>query len=395
MNAPPPALVARIADVAARLLSSGSAARAERSPERELARIVRETSELYTRQRESIGEATASREALAARVAFYLPRDLPKIASPVEELAALGLVPDRPLRILDVGAGVGATSLGLVLALRRLGFARPIAIDAIDRDERPLALMREIAAGPREIGLGDLVVDTEQADLFHARVRGTYDLVLLGLVLNELGVGASDEHAVERSERVLRHGGTLLGGDGSMIAIEPALREATRRLHRVRDRIVGDPQGLFVFAPCLGAPSCPMLAGDRDWCHEDRPYALEGEAARTARGAGLRYERLTYAYLTLRHDRRSLRELHSSAFRVVSQQLVSKGKRELFVCGSEGKTRLTRLDRDENANNAAFEAAQRGDVLVIEPTPSGDKARVSRDATVKRLSRRPRTESTE
>ena len=54
----------------------------------------------------------AQADGLAARALFWFARDVHKCALPVHELLAAGAIPDRPLRVLDLGAGLGATSLG-------------------------------------------------------------------------------------------------------------------------------------------------------------------------------------------------------------------------------------------------------------------------------------------
>ena len=51
--------------------------------------------------------------------------------------------------------------------------------------------------------------------------------------------------------------------------------------------------------------------------------------------------------------------------RVVSGQLASKGKTELWLCQPEQVARAMRLDRHRTERNAVFEAAQRGSIVHI------------------------------
>jgi ribosomal protein RSM22 (predicted rRNA methylase) len=201
-----------------------------------------------------------------------------------------------------------------------------------------------------------------------------FDLILLGLVLNELPADIPTRAAFLRS---------LIGSlaeDGSIIVIEPALRETARALHAVRDAIVAAGAPPNVFAPCLRAGTCPMLESERDWCHEDVHVALPGPVAEIARAAGLRYERLTYSYLTLRRDGRTLRDAVARAgegepWRVVSEPMPSKGKLELFVCGVPGRARLVRLDRHRTEANARLDRKGRGSLLRI-PGAADDRGRL-------------------
>jgi hypothetical protein len=125
-----------------------------------------------------------------------------------------------------------------------------------------------------------------------------------------------------------------------------------------------------------------MLETERDWCHEDEPFALPPKLAAVARDASLRFERLTYAYLTLRKDGQTLRQLvGEDARRVVSMPLVSKGKRELLVCDDAGRTLLRRLDREASEANADFGDSYRGDVLRV----SLDETRVRAERVVERV----------
>jgi hypothetical protein len=121
-----------------------------------------------------------------------------------------------------------------------------------------------------------------------------------------------------------------------------------------------------VFAPCLHAAACPMLRREADWCHEQRDVDLPDHLVPIARAAGLRWEGLTFAYLVLRRDG----QRRSGRFRVVSTPLVSKGRRDLWLCGTfadgADRRKVGRLDRHASPDNAAWSDAVRGDVLDID-----------------------------
>ena len=57
----------------------------------------------------------------AARLLFFLPRDVLKTAAWARDAARAA--PTRPLRVLDLGAGLGATSIGFADALRAVAAA--------------------------------------------------------------------------------------------------------------------------------------------------------------------------------------------------------------------------------------------------------------------------------
>jgi hypothetical protein len=125
-----------------------------------------------------------------------------------------------------------------------------------------------------------------------------------------------------------------------------------------------------VFAPCVRSGPSPMLASARDWCHAEMPVRLAPPLAALARAAGLRTERLTFSYLTLRLEPSALaRAADRTLGRIVSEPLISKGKRELVACGEGGLVRLRRLDRRRSDTNAVFDQLVRGDVVAWDGTP--------------------------
>lgn len=338
---------------------------------------VARLSELYTRDRGALRTQSA---ALAARLRFFLPRDLPKIEGPLSELAWAHALPSGPrLRVLDLGAGLGTTTFGLATFARR---SKLEALDvlAIERDARSLSIMRDLASqcgrGVLEPITVPITLETRELDLERIdlrALRGPYDLVLIGLALNELWT----EHPepIERRAMMLTQVSEILSDSGAVIVIEPALRESSRALQMVRDKLVARDAPPHVFAPCTHVRSCAMLENERDWCHEDRPVQLPKALQPIARGAGLRFEGLSYSYLTLR---RQPGTLAAGAHRIVGGPIVSKGRTEWHACGPSGLLRIARLDRHKNESDS-MQRAQRGSLVEFETEPSaGETLRTDR-----------------
>lgn len=345
---------------------------------RELAAAVQAVSQAYTRERHAIDQNATGEAAYRARRRFYLPRDGAKVVKPLVELHQAGALPTAPRwRVLDLGAGLGSTSLGAAATLLRLPdtSVRELVVDAVERDAGALRHFTRIAAGAEAAGLPRVTVRPLAVDLRKHVAEGPYDLILAGLVLNELLAEAPEQAAARLAGLVAQ-----LAPGGSLIVLEPALREPTRALHQTRDALRAHP-GVALFGPCVHHAACPMLAGPKDWCHEDVDATLPDALGRVAREAGLRFERLTYAYLTLRRagdGAVNVADLLSNGgpqatepYRVVSQVLASKGKREWFACGAAGRVRVTRLDRHASAVNAGFSSAQRGDVVRLPVLAAG------------------------
>ncbi|HTR54881.1 MAG TPA: small ribosomal subunit Rsm22 family protein [Kofleriaceae bacterium] len=332
-----------------------------------LGRAIVDRSRRYTSERERLAEHAAGD--LAARAAFFTIADAIKIAIPLAELAGRGALPARsPLRVVDLGAGCGAMSLGLVASLP----PRELELLAIDRDSDALriatAALRDLAAR-RGFALDVTARVAEVASTAIPRA----DLVVLGSVLNELPAAAR----VPLVERAL----AVLADDGALIAIEPALRDTARALHDVRDAMVA--RGAHVFAPCTRtAAPCTALADPDDWCHEHRTLALPPRTAELARTTHLRDSGLKLAYLVLRRAPLPLVP-HAGALRVVSAPHAAKGKLELVGCGDAGRVDVRLLRRHRTDANRAFEDARRGDVIVVEPAPTGERLELAAETRVR------------
>lgn len=406
---------------------------------REIGRLAPKLVELSRAYNAAAAEGRRTRLPLEARVAFSFPRDVPKGAGAIRELVASGVLAlpeDRPLRVLDLGAGLGAMTWGLARALAASGARGRIEALLVDEDEEALRQAEAIARAAR-VTFGEepiaLSVRTEVASLATgpahadrpaalARRRtldrsgmldrsgtldrsgvlgGPHHVVLLGQVLSELDPRALPEERLEGQVALIAHLlESAVAEGGALVIVEPALRERARHLHALRARVLEQVPGVTVFAPCLHAAPCPALAVDGEWCHEDLRVDLPPWVAPLARAAGLRWQGLTFSYLVLTKDGRALvpraepEDRGRVRFRVVSDLFRSKGKVEMFVCTEAGqRSKIRRLDRDAVVDGVPFDALGRGDVVTLtvprsvapgqkEPdgAPIDDRGRVRADA---------------
>jgi ribosomal protein RSM22 (predicted rRNA methylase) len=163
----------------------------------------------------------------------------------------------------------------------------------------------------------------------------------------------------------------------------------------VRDLLAREG-GCSVFAPCLHAAPCPALAAPGEWCHEDVAVDLPAWLEPVARAAGLRWQGATFSYVVLRRvgDKTLAAALGSAPGlrgRVISDALVTKGKRERFLCRESGaadveradRARVGRLDRDASEANAGWDTLARGDVVTIDPGLDA-KGRIGKTTRVER-----------
>jgi len=273
-----------------------------------------------------MAEAAARAEAYSF---YYGPLTALKLQAIVSELEQRypAWPPRTHLRVLDLGAGPGSATLGLLLADPRF------EIEALWIDSDPAWEATDLARPWVESGA--LAVQRKTVDLARP-IQGTFDLVLMANVLVELAEDASADPKL----------GTLLERrlepDGVAILVEPATREVTRRLHRMRDALVAS--GWLVLAPCTGNGPCPMLLGTRDWCHETRDWIQPDFHHHLDQIAGLKKDALRFSFLAV--SKQQLVPQHAVAARVVSEVRREKGRTRFDTC-------------DESSQRSEWDAQQR------------------------------------
>ncbi|MBS1125943.1 MAG: hypothetical protein H6Q98_881 [Nitrospirae bacterium] len=351
-----------------------------------LADDVARLSSLLTKERGSLPAAYLRDPGLrTAYLTYFLPPNLDKISVPLRELS---LHPEKPLeqerlQVLDLGSGPGTAILGIRQFFARNRMRTRLECTAVDHVAENLkdaeVLFREqggVAGVP-----ATLATVRSDIEAIAERSGGPFDIIVLSNVLNELYLREEDR-ARKRTAlvgRILEH---LLAPAGSCIIIEPALRETSRDLLMVRDGIVD--AGFRVYSPCLVQGHCPALVNPKDWCHEDRPWDPPEIIAEIDSRIGLRKDSLKFSYVVLRKDGRTLADTCGpGSLRVVSEPLVSKGKRELYLCGREGRRLAVRLEKDAAPGNEAFAQLSRGDVVRVEGLVIEEKRfRITKDAKV-------------
>ena len=207
-------------------------------------------------------------------------------------------------------------------------------------------------------------------------VEGRFDLIVAAHLLGELFVDRpADQRADARAGRVVEWAEGLLAPAGTIILVEPALRETSRELLAVRDQLLA-LSDLEIVAPCFWRGACPALANPRDWCHD--------AAAAQDPGAAPAAHRVDFSYLVLRDRWKPLPGQLS--YRVVSDPLPEKGRLKLYACGPDSRHAFIRLDRSETPSNAAFGKLVRGDVARIAgAAEANDGMRVEATTVVKKF----------
>jgi ribosomal protein RSM22 (predicted rRNA methylase) len=341
---------------------------------REVAGAVTRLSTGLTRERELVGSKYMDDERLlGAYLLFYWP------TSYLQARGVLSELPRRPRAVLDLGSGPGPMAFAALDA----GAAEVIAADRSARAiAAAVALAREAGEplGTREWN------PTHGRPLAQLAPGKRYDLVLMGHTLNELFRGHAAPATDARRADLLEEALALLAPGGSLVVVEPALRDTSRALLRVRDLLVA--RGYAIRAPCLFRGACPALVKETDWCHAERPVEPPALVAQVAKGAGLRREAVKMSYLIVAPKGEQWAEPPAGrVFRIVSEPLPSKGRLRYMGCGPEGRVGLALQEKHVTETNRRFEKLLRGDVIEVAGGEArGDGVALAPESTVRIVS---------
>ena len=190
----------------------------------------------------------------------------------------------------------------------------------------------------------------------------TYDLVVLGHVLNEL--------EPETRQEVVAAAWRLTGD--LLLVVEPGTREGFAVVRAARDELLA--QGAHTIAPCAHDRACPL---EGDWCHF--PQRLKRpDFQRRARDAPSQWEDSKFAYAAM------ARFAPESPIwgRVIRETTSNKAYAEIKVSSVAGVARYRALKRNRDAFRQA-KALEWGAALA-EPLPETiapiDQADVTSDS---------------
>lgn len=364
----------------------------ERDPARyqTLCQSVAELSRLFTKDRAERKRGYLDEEALrAGYLAYFLPVNLAKVQALLDELPAETLrePAGRPLKVLDVGSGPGTAALAVLDWMRRQpGPQRAVeamavdqALPALQEAERLWRAYGQSSAGPPSTLLR-AHVNLERAGCVDAfKPEGPFDLIVMANALSELWREARD--TIGSRVTFVRGLLDLLMPHGALILMEPALRDTSRSLHQVRDRLLADGAAT-VYSPCLHDRPCPALIKADDWCHEERPWAPPAIVSAIDREVGFIKDALKFSYVILRKDGRTIVPRAPDRYRVVSELREMKGEKRAWLCNETGRPEVGRQDRLRSESNAGVDGWHRGAIVriseIVRKTKDGQQSTLGR-----------------
>ncbi len=228
---------------------------------------VRSLSELFTVGRKRIGVDYLSEPALRrAYLTYFAPVNIAKTYSVLTEIP---VPPPRPLRVLDLGCGPGVGGLALFHYFSGEQGTKHAGTEVLSVDRNP-EILRDAESVWRKLvesGISSNLpvlhvarLDVERRGTSASWKREKFDLIMMVNSLNELFLSSPDP--IDARTRLLAQLLECLAADGSLIVIEPALRETSRALHEVRDRLI--TQGTaHVYSPVPSRPRLPCAPASK------------------------------------------------------------------------------------------------------------------------------------
>lgn len=357
-----------------------------------LAQAVADLSWVFTKERSQLTQTYLDDRLLGvAYLQYFLPVNLAKIQVLLEEMPE----PEagKCISVLDLGSGPGTGALAALDWWHQRELPYALSVTAVDGSAAALRQAKQLwdrycqAAGIGEADLRTYEGDLEQrAWLEQVGQNGPFDLVILANCLNEIDVDVKDP--IGRRTELVTEALSLLAPHGTMMIMEPALRDTSRALHQVRDRLLQE-QRCTVYSPCLHEQNCPALVKPDDWCHEERMWEPPVIIREIDDQVGLIKDALKFSYLLLRKDGKAIASRRPDVYRVVSELRELKGEKRVWLCNEQGRQEVGRQDRLASPQNAAFDDWHRGAIVQIERIVRKEKAgkvstlgRIEQDAVV-------------
>jgi ribosomal protein RSM22 (predicted rRNA methylase) len=301
-------------------------------------------SERYRGPRDTSQKPFASSPAeVLGYAAMILPASYAQLRGAMAATAAR--IPDwTPRTLLDLGSGPGTAMWAAVAQWTSLG-----TLVAWERERAFMALGQQLARHSSSEAIR--AARWEQVDLRHAQTREqTYDLVVLGHVLNELGE-AEQAAVVERAWAMTA---------GVLLIVEPGTAAAFPVVRAARDLLL--TAAAHTLAPCAHDQPCPL---QNDWCHF--PQRLKRTPfQRRAREAPSEWEDSKYSYAAMAR----FPVTHPIWGRVIREPTSNKAYAEALISSRQGVA-IHRALKRHKADFRAIRELRWGDAL--DEPPAGEQ----------------------
>ncbi len=211
---------------------------------------------------------------------YFFPQSWVRLRYPLQELFEFrGWQPKlsgsaQGLKILDLGAGLGATGLSALAYLSGRGYAH-VQLHAVDHSAQALEALEKLHRACYDTFWPGSQLKIYRESMLrvgpeHPRLgKESFDLIILGFSLNESHAQAEFDDKLF----FLKHLTQLLSPSGILLILEPALKETSEALQRLSAELI-QKSNLFSWGPYLHQGPCPLLSKGDVWTHEVRTWRI-------------------------------------------------------------------------------------------------------------------------
>ena len=305
---------------------------------------------------------------------FFFPRTWQAMALAVSEASAFrGWEKPRkgPIRILDIGSGLGASGLSTIHQLKSLEIHNPITLDAWDYSGKSLNLLKNIHRECNHLWDNSKVntrrVDLRNDLLFDKKQR--FDLIILGYSMNEIFEN------FEQGERLewIKQFTSMLSQNGYIIMVEPAQKETCDTLQSISS-LLSEQEELHIQAPYFNGKACPFLnAKNHFYSHEVRKIRSSNRVEKINGPLRLETHQVKFGLSILSRRKPIVFPKNSSYCRMVSPMRKKKGTLSFIGIGGDGLEYMYEIQRRNllTTEVKALTKLERGDILKIQEGEKG------------------------
>lgn len=285
--------------------------------------------------------STRDRKSFDAYMLYYWPLFYQ------EALSVIGELPQTPKRVLEISTDLAP----MAFAALRHGAQEAFATGA------DLDILR---LGAKICGQYGLSLSVRKWDSKKERcpIEGKFDLIILGHCLSDLCTNLQDQI------KYLQSLTKLLSEEGFLLLVDSSLPHVNEEYLRLRDALV--KEGYPVQAPCVWKGKCPALEA-KSQCYAQRELDKHPLISEFHRSAKINLGSLKMTYLIFRHPKSAYPEIPDKRYyRIISPPFDSIRGRTFYLCGVDGKRKLSSQIEKLPKEARAFDYLKRGELISIE-----------------------------
>ena len=296
-----------------------------------------------------------------------------------------------PVRILDLGAGTGASGLSCLHYLRSQGVENHLQLEAVDYSSKSLAFLKKLHSSRNDLWTDSRVTTIRQDLKFSPSEdnRKKYDLILLGYSLNEL----LEEVAEDSNYRQLLSSlPDLLKSNGMAIITEPAQRDLCHLLQQKCTELVDKNYNLNLHAPYFNGMPCPLAANkSKYFSHEVRKFKPAETVEKINRPLNLEIREVKFGLSMLGTARHMEIAKENQVCRIISPLKKRKGTVSFIGMSHKGIENNYELQRRNLLKEELKELMHltRGDIIEIDGSfktdPTSERIRIDELRQIKIL----------